>query len=260
MKKIVSFVLTLILLLTVAAGAAEKTLEGWEVWVPSRVSMYMKGNDKYVISANDYYGDLFEDIKIDSFKSSKKNVAEIEGFHTHHDPQEWIYDWNDEEEDYNMYQYPVYPNDTFDVYLKCNRPGTTKISFQCANKKFSTTVKVLAYKNPVASLKITGIEGGRELKAKTAEKSWAEVVVTKNVSKPKLSVKAASGWVISELLFEHGMSGYRDYKFGGEGPTSFSMSVCKLEKNQSYGKIEITFYNKKNDASITTRYTFSEPE
>lgn len=124
--------------------------------------------------------------------------------------------------------------------VKLKKAGTTKISFTYNGKKYSSTLKVSKYSNPIKSIKIGSKEYKSAFVAKKLVRGMEEYDVTLNTKKlsGKLAVKAASGWKIHKI-----------YKYFGskklKNGSKVEDSVYVEMKNKKTGLIERFYIHQK---------------
>lgn len=147
-------------------------------------------------------------------------------------------------------------NCNYSADFSINKPGTATVSYKIGTKTYKTKLKVLAYKNPVKSITLTGINGGKNFASLT--KSSANIskklslkTTTKNA---QLNITPTSGWKISSVsisdsntTLSRSVSNYRD------GLSSAKINWGTLNKSHSYN-ISVTFFNTSNHASIHIYY------
>ena len=236
-RKIVSLVLVLAVLVSIVPASIVKAAPTYNEMVT--LVMYEKNQ-----IASIYVDDILssEVINASDVSSSKSSVASIYSITREEQESETEVVENDEEtDDLNTYSYVI--------DLKLKKKGTTVISFKVGNETYTTTVNVVKYKNPVKTLKITGVKSGKNLASKTKKKNYVNFSGVKK-SGSKLTIKPASGWTVEKITFTSSSSGETKIwkntvkKRGVISKKKLSSaSLGTLKKSNTY-LIDITFVNK----------------
>ncbi len=136
---------------------------------------------------------------------------------------------------------------------KTNSPGTADITFEDKyGTEYAVRATILAYENPVKSLKMTNVKKGKNL-AKFFKNSsyWKHIWLWEKTTKaPKIRVKANPGWYIRSIDMRRGFyeSSFskkewkRKFVGGLEYTKSKTVKLGKVKKGES-GRLTITFYN-----------------
>ena len=135
------------------------------------------------------------------------------------------------------------------IVCNLNKPGTSTISFKIGNKTYKSKIKVLKYVNPVSSLTITGVNGGKTIHKVFNKKNETDYKISKAVSNAKVKVKARSGWYISSVRVRRGTKYYSSGEnfYHNTALSTLTVRAAKIAKNDS---IEINMRNKSNDGAI----------
>ena len=249
MKKVVSLLLVLALALSVAVTASA------DISYPTSVTAYMTSTESTYSYHWLYISDFDEDDPVilkSSVKSSKSAVASVYALEkdTYNDHYDYLED--DTERDYGSTSYYI--------GLKLKKTGTAKISFKYNNKTYKSTVKVLAYKNPVSTLKVTGLYNNKNMKALTATDNYVSSSIlksTKTVASPVMTVKAASGWKIASVHFSNYATGEsRSFYFSSSSyPASVKLPMPAITKGDN-GYFYVRFYNTTTQGTLDVDYSF----
>jgi hypothetical protein len=127
------------------------------------------------------------------------------------------------------------PSESTDTYaaISCNlyKQGTAKVSFKAGKDKYTKTVKVKSYVNPLKHLKISNVQKGRNLATKFNTTNDVKFY-GKKADEVEIMVQSSDGWEIKEVYInntsytsvrrgnrwyetnEVGTSAYRYYKSG----------------------------------------------
>lgn len=150
-------------------------------------------------------------------------------------------------------------------------PGAADITFKDRyGKEYAVRVTVLAYENPIKSLKITNVKKGKNL-AKYFDKSHQCVPKAfwdKTTKSPKVSIKTKSSWYIKRIDIQHS---HYDKKHPKKKFWSQKL-LCELQNTKSktvelkevykgdWSYIRIDLYNTKTGAKQTIMYGWDRYE
>lgn len=140
------------------------------------------------------------------------------------------------------------------IELKASKAGTATVSFKVGSKSYSSKVTVKDYVNPVKSIKISGVNSGKNLASLTKSNSYVSGLTSKTTKNAKVQVTAASGWKITEIYTSDYNSGDHYNYYNNKGKTSATLNAGTFTKGRSY--VNVTFTNTKNGASLSTSYNF----
>ena len=136
--------------------------------------------------------------------------------------------------------------------------GTAKVEYKLGNKIYASTVKVLAYENPVKSITMTGVNDDKNFASLTKSSAVAsnKLTIKSGVKNPMVDIIPQTGWRITNV----NLSGDKD-------GTSLSLSNTKqglssailccgrsLSTKKTY-HLNVTFRNTSNKATINVSYT-----
>lgn len=195
MKKLSTRFLALALALTVAGTAAPVTANA-QVTAPTKQTLY-KTSDYSSSSINISCTKKSETIKKSSVKTSNPKVAKLRSLSRNvenrkYETDYFNKDWKGYTDKSDYYSYSI--------GLDLLKVGNATISFKVGSKTYKTQVSVKKYVNPLKSLTITGINGGKNLASKFKKTSYAKSAKLKKDLK-NVTVKAvpAKGWKINSI-------------------------------------------------------------
>ena len=141
-----------------------------------------------------------------------------------------------------------------DLYVK--KAGTATVKYKIGSKSYSTKLKVLAYKNPVKSITLTGVNGGKSFASLTKNQRYPSrnLQFTSNVSSATLKVVPAKGWKITDVTFyAYGDSYYYRDLGCSEGLSSATLKCGKMQLGNSY-EVSVECMNTSNGAYMYVWY------
>ena len=188
--------------------------------------------------------------KVTDIKSSNKKIFKVASFEFNNN-EEYEYadeEYDEEEETYtSLYGY---------ASIKLLKKGSAKLTYKVNGASKSVDIKVLAYKNPVKSLVLTGL-GNNNLKSKFAKSSYAKAK-SKNAKAGLMKVSAASGWKITSAHFTEAKTnknyGIQPY---GKPISSLQFHVPAMKKGKAY-YIYVDFTNTSTGASVSINYDLTK--
>ncbi len=236
MKRLINKLMVLAFAMAVLVVAAPVVASA-KPSVPSTITLYANPSGESGTSI--YIGNLKKDSKITSVKSSDKKIVAPTS-KTFYSYSSVYFDSNDKYSDYSGY-----------IYTSVKKAGTATVSFKVDGTSYKTKVVVKKYTNPAKSFKISGTE----IASKFNKLRYVDTgkKPSKTVKNAKFTVKAKSGWKVTNLNVYDGTS-YHSASIGNSnGLGSRTLVLDKFEKGHYY-TIEATFTNKSNNASITLHY------
>lgn len=153
--------------------------------------------------------------------------------------------WSDRTEYFGNGTKPyTYSSHYYNIGLRVKKPGTAKISFKVGSKTYTSTIKVLAYTNPVKSLTIQGTSGNLAARFKTS--NYSSFQIKKAQKSALIKCTAAGGWKISSVNFSNSKTGIQRniYCNSNKGISSVTLHAGDITAKQS-GYISITLTNTK---------------
>lgn len=145
---------------------------------------------------------------------------------------------------------------TYTAGLEAGKPGTATVKYKIGSKSYSTKVKILAYKNPVKTITLTGVNGGKNFASRTRDGLYGnkDMTLPKDVAGAKAKVVPASGWKITSLrIWGYGDSYYSRYITCTEGLSSATLNCGKLSADKEYS-LSVEFVNASNGATMYVYY------
>lgn len=217
---------------------------------PKTQTVYHRGKGT-VLYSSIYISGTDEDTKITNVKSSKSAVVKPSYYRIRSDK----YKYQDLESSYNVEENDGYAY----VGFKALKAGTAKLSYKIDGKSFSTTIKVLAYKNPLKTANILGIKNGSStnLASKVKSSSVADLKLSKTSSNEKVTFKANSGWKITQVEVANDSTGSTYELYNYNGLSSATLYAEKFKAKQK-GEVQVTCRNTKTGASITVFYDINK--
>ena len=180
--------------------------------------------------------------KVTGVKSDNKKVATVNCINYYNNEYHYLED--DRTEKYNEAS----------VELRLMKPGTAKVSYSMGGKKYTQSVQVLKYVNPLKTLKLTGISSSKNLKSDFAKGSGASTTLSKNAKAGYLQVTAASGWKIRSMEWEDETNRkYYQISSWSKPFSSGKMKIPGMTKGKTY-YVWITLINSKTGGEISLDY------
>lgn len=125
----------------------------------------------------------------------------------------------------------IYFDHYYNIGLRIKKTGTAKISFKVGSKTYTSTIKAVAYTNPLKSLTITGTSGNLAGKFKTSNNGYLQNKKTRKNTFIKCT--AASGWKITSVYFSNQNTGVqRNIFYTKKNASSFNFYTGDLAANQ----------------------------
>ena len=145
------------------------------------------------------------------------------------------------------------------IELECRKPGSAAVSYKIGKKNYKTKVTVKKYTNPIASIKIDGVNKGKDFASRFKSGSSAESVkVTANKSIAKATIKAKKDWMISQIEYHSTFDALGDSITYSDiqGWSSKTAYIGPLKKGQTT-YMTIYMYNKKNGGNLIMNVRFN---
>ena len=156
--------------------------------------------------------------------------------------------------DYSTYKSNTYGESStyIDKYSRimfgCNKPGTSTISFKVGSKTYKSKVTIRKYVNPLSSLTITGINGGKSIHRTFNKENECDYKFNKTVSNARIRAKARDGWYISALTIYHSGNRYSTYNIKNDKTISaLNLRMPKFGKGYS---LQMVLLNKSNGGDL----------
>ena len=141
------------------------------------------------------------------------------------------------------------------IDLVAKKPGTATVSFKIGSKTYKTKVTVKNYVNPAATIKIPGVNSGKNIASKFKSQNYASGKQAKTVKSGKISVKAASGWKLTNISVYDNRTNQTISYWSSKGVSSVSLPVAFALKAKGRYDYTFTFKNTKNKAELQLSYT-----
>ena len=143
------------------------------------------------------------------------------------------------------------------VGIQVSNKGTATVKYKIGNENYSFKAKVLNYKNPVKTITLTGINGGKNFAWLTKETTDpAPVMLPATAKNAKLTVKAIDGWSIKQIYIEDSTTGQFRVLGNNSGMTSGTINWGTLNAKHNYF-VEAQIYNIKYDFTQYIQYSFN---
>ncbi len=181
-----------------------------------------------------------EVLESSAVSSSKGSVASVYDITRNEQESETeILDTAEQSDDTNSYSYTI--------GLKLKKAGTTTVSFTIGGNTYSTTVKVVKYVNPVKTIKIKGLNKGKNIASKTKKKNYINFKGVSSKSST-INITPKAGWTVESISCtcsntDESASRKNTVRNGEATVTVKSMSLGVLRKYYTY-YIDVTLVNK----------------
>ncbi len=251
-SKILAFAMAAVMTFSISpaltAEAANKTLPAETLYMTSKSNGYTSFQiDKLT--------------KVDDVKSSNMAVLKPSGYSIHKSSYEYFYysDSNKKFTKSDSASGSKYTDFSFYAYKK----GTSTVTIKSGSTTYNKKINVEKYVNPLKSLTISNVNGGKNIAGKY--KSEARVRVTgKKADTIKVKATAASNWEITEISISNtdystGRSiGSYSNRYFKNGTTS-GVNILNFYDS---GKADVYVYcvNKKNGGKISINAEINYPK
>lgn len=183
----------LALCLILAALSALLASPAAALTMPKKTILYMPGKKNWTVETGIDIGGLKKGqrIKTKSIKSSSPSVLR---------PTNYIeYGFIPHSLDNDPSAEPEYGAT---IRVMISKPGSAKLSFAMGSKKYSTQVIVKQYVNPLRSLVIPGVNGGKNVASAFRDDSFAFRESFPGGKKGVITAQAAEGWKITAISLQ----------------------------------------------------------
>ncbi len=164
------------------------------------------------------------------------------------------YDFSGEKTWDESYSYRSYD---YTIGVRVSKPGTFTVKYKIGTTSYSFKVKVLKYVNPVKTITLSGVNGGKSFAART---KYANSNFVDRLSLPakktntSLKVTAKDGWKLTSItLRDSTKNTSRSYTCTSSPVSSFTLKCGTLYANRNY-QVSLNLINTKNNASQTIYY------
>ena len=149
-----------------------------------------------------------------------------------------------------------YKSWSYNATLSASKAGTATVTYKIGSKSYKTKLKVLAYKNPVKTLTMTGVNGGKNMASlfKSGAYYTKALALKAKKANAKLTVKPASGWKIrSAEVYDQKEGTSYGIDNWGQGLSAVTLDCGTLQTDREYA-VEIVFLNSSNGATLRCSY------
>lgn len=232
LKRIISFAFVLILVMSFATPAfAAGTVKPLKGTVNAELDYW---------NAESNEGDLYLQIATGtkSFSIKRGDVslsnntlgAKLSGFYKDYSTDTYKYQFLNGKK--LKTQTTKYANYNYTVYLDVTKPtGSVTINYKIGSKSYSLKLNVTNQVNPLKSVTLTGVKGGKNLVDKTTQ--YVEgLKLPANVKNAKLKVTPAKGWTVRSVYLTDTKTGYR-HALGNSLRTTLANGAVKEYKGLS---------------------------
>lgn len=186
-------------------------------------------------------------IKKKNVSSSNTNVASLFALEKRTSTSSYKYEYYNGAKDYE------YSNKSYgyDIGVTLKKAGTTEVEFKIGNKSYTSKLTVKKYTNPVKSFKFADKTIN---KSKFNSQNTYGTSYKKNQDNAKLTVKAASGWKITNVS-SYSPETYDEINYwcSSKPKSSVTLYCGEVEKSKLY-RVSVTFRNTKDNGTITVYY------
>ena len=248
MKKICGVLLATVLLVTMFSSTAFAAIS-----IPKSQTFYLRSKS----GTTSYSG--FVGISVDGMtKKQKITKSSVKSSNTSVIAPTSMYR-NASDSSYQSFENSGYDYSRSSAYsyidLVAKKPGTATVSFKIGSKTYKTKVTVKNYVNPAATIKIPGVNSGKNIASKFNSQNYASGKQATTVKSPKISIKAASGWKLTNVSISDIKSNQSLSYWSTKGVSSASIPVAFMLKANGQYSYTFTFRNTKNKAELELRYT-----
>ncbi len=150
---------------------------------------------------------------------------------------------------------------TATISLQGGSPGTSKVTFNVKGKSKTYTINVTVkkYTSPVKTLKVTGVNSGKNLAGKFSSTYFGDVPnLKKKTSNAQLTVTPKSGWALREVqVSKYDSNKYVvNKKVNTTKKTSYNLGTLKKSSGSWNYWVMLTFKNKKTKGERSIEFTF----
>ncbi len=156
----------------------------------------------------------------------------------------------------NLFAY--YNGSYSQIEFIAKKAGTATISFKVGGKTYKSKVTVKKYTNPLKTVKITGVNSGKNIASKVKKKNEVSLSLKKTKTNAKLTIKPAKNWKVTDVSFSDGTNYNskvdKTYSKGFSKTKTYKLKT--LKKSHAYYLI-IELKNKKNGATQHVYYNIN---
>lgn len=249
MKKIWGVLLATVLLVTMFSSTAFAAIS-----VPKSQTVYLRSKYERGISYTGIVGIAVDGMtkkqKITKSSVKSSNTSVIAPTSMYRSASDYSYQYFDnsgnDSSRSSAYSY---------IDLQAKKPGTATVSFKIGSKTYKTKVTVKNYVNPAATIKIPGVNSGKNIASKFNSDTYESGKQTKTAKSGKIRVKAASGWkLVRVYIDDNKLNGHGISYWSSKGVSSVSLPIAFALKAKGKYYYSFTFQNTKNKAELTLTY------
>lgn len=261
-KKLFGFVLAAAMTVTALSPAAVQAAETTP-YVEADQTIYRTRSTSTTTNSI-YVGNLTKSqtIKKSSVKSSNTKVVKLRYL------EKYVSDYSYKTQYYTEQSDHEYGHKSYGYYIGVEllKAGTSKVSFKIGDESYSTKITVKNYTNAIDTMKITGISSGKNIASKLKKQNNASLTLNKNVKNAAVTVKAKSGWKVTNVYVNslekvseysyHTEEQYGYYAYG-DGKSSVSLKVGTLQGKKPY-TIRVVLKNTSNGGEMSCYYYINQ--
>lgn len=140
------------------------------------------------------------------------------------------------------------------ISLKFKKTGTTTVSYKIGKKTYKTKVTVYPYTNPLKKVKMTKVNGNKNISDKLDKSRIASAIkLTKKVENCKLTLEANNGWKITSVYGSFALAGGAGFLSGGYKKSKVTVKLPTFDERTS---LRIYMINTKTGGELTCEYSF----
>ncbi len=152
---------------------------------------------------------------------------------------------------------------TGEIALRGRVPGNVTMTVKVGDRTLTKEISVLSYVRPIKYFSITGVSSAKNLASKFKKKYQVTgSKLTKTVSSGRFKVKAASGWIITEMWIASPTAdiySMNQQKYMNFNTTTGTLKFASLKKKTPY-TFYVTCENIANRGTITVMYEMRREE
>ena len=184
-------------------------------------------------------------MNLKSVKTSKKSVAKLVM------ASQYESSYSSDYADPDTSGYSSSYKDSYVSFLPLKK-GTATISFKIGKKTYKTKVTVNAYQNPGSTVKISGVNSGKNVASKANKTDMVKnLKLSKTVSNATVELAAKSGWEICGVSLTNQKTSASRRWTAGQVVRSLKLPVGKLSKSGKY-TLSVTYI--KSNVTVTVYY------
>ena len=235
-KKLWCIILTAVMLTTLLPVTAFAAIS-----VPAKQTFYMSSLKGYSYLEVEVDGmTKKQSIDTSSIKSSNKNIFEP------------VYIYHNKSSFTGTYLFDKKTNKDTEVWsninLEVKKPGTAKLTFKIGNKSYSSNLTFKKYVNPLKSITITGVNGGKNFASKF--KADSNISMKGSSKKGSIKISAATGWKISRAFFNQNNNTENINMYSSKGVSSVTVPMTSGIKSGKPYYLSVTLVNEKDGGTL----------